>query len=43
VGAEIGVWKRDFSAKILAAVGPSKLHVVDPWKFESDGAYGGAW
>jgi hypothetical protein len=33
VGAEIGVWRGDFSAEILAAANPSTLHLVDPWLF----------
>jgi len=33
VGAEIGVWQGDFSAKILAAAEPNILHLVDPWLF----------
>ena len=32
-GAEIGVWRGDFSAKILAVAKPSVLHLVDPWDF----------
>jgi hypothetical protein len=33
VGAEIGVWKGDFSARVLAIAKPSMLHLVDPWLF----------
>ncbi|MGH2994959.1 MAG: class I SAM-dependent methyltransferase [Gaiellaceae bacterium] len=33
VGAEIGVWKGDFSARILRVVRPARLHLVDPWAF----------
>ena len=32
-GAEIGVWKGDFSERILAIAQPSVLHLVDPWLF----------
>ena len=32
-GAEIGVWRGEFSAKILATAKPSVLHLVDPWRF----------
>ena len=31
VGAEIGVWKADFSFHILDATGASKLYSVDTW------------
>jgi hypothetical protein len=44
VGAEIGVWKGDFSETILRAVRPSELHLVDPWAFQPqypDRWYGG--
>jgi len=37
--AEIGVWKGDFSARILSVVRPSKLHLVDPWTAISSGEY----
>ena len=29
-GAEIGVWKGDFSALILDTVRPARLYLVDP-------------
>jgi hypothetical protein len=46
VCAEVGVWKGDFSHKILNRVQPSKLHLIDSWKFvQQEGyeraAYGG--
>lgn len=31
VGAEIGVWKGDFSAQILEIAEPRTLHLIDPW------------
>jgi Methyltransferase domain len=31
VGAEIGVWKGDFSRLILRRVRPTELHLIDPW------------
>lgn len=30
--AEVGVWKGDFSARILDVVKPRKLHLIDPWQ-----------
>jgi hypothetical protein len=41
VGAEIGVWKGEFSSRILKVVRPTKLHLIDPWKYEP--SYQGAW
>jgi Methyltransferase domain len=38
VCAEIGVYKGDFSQLILRRK-PAKLHLIDPWKFESDANY----
>jgi hypothetical protein len=43
VGAEIGVWRGDFSARILRTVRPAKLHLIDPWAFMSGEAYRDAW
>lgn len=34
--AEVGVWKGDFSAQILAACEPEELHLIDPWGFAAD-------
>jgi hypothetical protein len=42
VGAEIGVWRGDFSARLLSFVRPARLHLVDPWKFETSSSYDGA-
>ena len=33
-GVEIGVWKGDFSARLLALADPAELHLVDPWRFQ---------
>jgi hypothetical protein len=40
-GAEIGVWRGDFSASILAVVRPARLHLVDPWR-SAEEAHAGA-
>lgn len=40
--AEIGVYKGDFSELILECE-PKKLHLIDPWKFETSPAYAGSW
>jgi len=39
IGAEIGVHMGDFSARILKIVKPSKLHLIDPWKYENSETY----
>ena len=41
--AEIGVWKGDFSQRILDTVAPTELHLVDPWEAMQEGAYADAW
>jgi len=43
IGAEIGVWKGDFSDRILQAVNPKELHLIDPWKHQSSPVYKFAW
>lgn len=42
VCAEIGVYKGDFSELILQRA-PKKLHLLDPWKFETDPTYACSW
>ena len=42
VGAELGVYRGDFSEQILARA-PRRLHLVDPWKFEPHPAYTASW
>ncbi len=36
VCAEIGVWKGEYSKKILEVVGPERLHLIDPWTFQDE-------
>ncbi len=43
VGAEIGVWKGDFSAEILARTKPRLLHLIDPWQSREDTSHRNAW
>jgi hypothetical protein len=31
IGAEIGVWRGDFTQEILSVVEPRQLHIIDPW------------
>ena len=41
--AEVGVWKGDFAQEILDRARPSKLLLIDPWKFEASDDYDHAW
>ena len=38
-GAEIGVWRGDFSARLLRHAKPSRLHLIDPWQHPSEQGY----
>lgn len=42
VCAEIGVHEGDYSALILKVARPRRLHLIDPWRYESDPVYKGA-
>lgn len=42
-GVEVGVWAGDFSAQLLRVVRPSRLLLVDPWRFQPDGPYARSW
>lgn len=39
VGAEIGVWKGDFSARMLTRVKPLELNMIDPWAYLEEPTY----
>jgi hypothetical protein len=41
VCAEIGMWKGDFSRRILSVTQPRELHLIDPWMFA--GEYPDRW
>jgi hypothetical protein len=38
-GAEIGVHEGDFSRRLLHLGKPARLHLIDPWIYESSAAY----
>ena len=42
VCAEIGVWKGDFSERILEVARPARLHLIDPWQAVAGEDYEGA-
>lgn len=39
IGAEIGVWKGNFSERILKTVQPKRLHLIDPYLYRKTGTY----
>jgi hypothetical protein len=46
IGAEVGVWRGDFSTALIEATAPRELHLIDPWRFQSgpeysEASYGG--
>jgi len=43
VCAEVGVHKGDFSQLILKIVKPIELHLIDPWKYETEEKYSRSW
>lgn len=43
VGAEVGVWKGDFSAEILQIAQPRQLCLIDPWILQEDLVHTRAW
>jgi len=43
VGAEIGVWKGEFSAEILKGSNPRKLYLIDPWVIQDDALHRDSW
>lgn len=43
VGAEIGVWKGDYSEQILQVAQPQLLHLIDPWVLVDDPDHAKAW
>ncbi|MEM7058682.1 MAG: class I SAM-dependent methyltransferase [Pseudomonadota bacterium] len=43
VGAEIGVWKGNFSELILQTAQPRLLHLIDPWRLVDDPDHASAW
>lgn len=39
VCAEVGSWKGDFAASILARLQPERLYLIDPWEYRGESAY----
>lgn len=43
IGAEVGVYKGDYSDAILSIVKPRELHLIDPWEFQNEEKYADSW
>ncbi len=43
VGAEIGVWKGEFSAEILKVAAPKTLYLIDPWVIQDNATHRESW
>jgi hypothetical protein len=41
--AEIGVYKGAFSASIIEIVKPTRLHLIDPWRYEGCAEFRESW
>jgi len=41
VGAEVGVWRGEFSRRLLETARPEKLYLIDPWEFQAE--FGDCW
>lgn len=39
IGVEVGVWKGDFSLRLLRNVRPQEIFLIDPWRFEPSPEY----
>jgi len=43
IGAEIGVWKGEFSEQLLKGAQPQTLYLIDPWVVRDDPTHRKAW
>jgi hypothetical protein len=43
IGAEIGVWKGEFSQQLLQGTRPQTLYLIDPWVVRNDPTHRRAW
>src|ERR1700761_4356532 len=43
IGAEIGVWKGEFSEQLLKGTQPQTLYLIDPWVVRDDPTHRKAW
>jgi hypothetical protein len=39
VGAEVGSWRGDFAAQLLAGAEPRTLYLIDPWAYRGQAGY----